>query len=110
MQLQDSLLYKVPNHAPDPVGGLLANTPETYQQEPILRNAWLRWQDAFTLPGLQTTLGRQLYRDGLETPLSDPTLAWLQKNRCAERLVGPFDYTHIGQSSTVESWAMKTSS
>jgi hypothetical protein len=50
------------------------------------------------VPDLQTTLGRQLYRDGLDTPLNDPTLAWLQKNRCVERLVGPFDYTHIGRS------------
>jgi hypothetical protein len=98
VQLQDSLLYKVPDHAPGPGGSYFANTPETFQQEPMLRNAWLRWQDAFTVPGLQTTLGRQLYRDGLETPLGDPTLAWLQKNRCAERLVGPFDYTHIGRS------------
>jgi len=30
--------------------------------------------------------------------LGDPTLAWLQKNRIAERLVGPFDYTHVGRS------------
>jgi alginate export protein len=98
VQFQDSLLYKVPDHAPGPGGSYFANTPETYQQEPMLRNAWLRWTDALTVPGLQTTLGRQLYRDGLETPLSDPTLAWLQKNRCAERLVGPFDYTQIGRS------------
>ncbi len=98
VQFQDSLLYKVPEHAPGPGGSYFANTPETYQQQPMLRNAWLRWKDAFTVSGLQTTLGRQLYRDGLETPLSDPTLAWLQKNRCAERLVGPFDYTHIGRS------------
>jgi hypothetical protein len=98
VQFQDSLLYKVPDHAPGPGGNYFANTPETYQQEPMLRNAWLRWQDAFTVPGLKTTLGRQLYRDGLETPLDDPTLAWLQKNRIAERLVGPFDYTHVGRS------------
>jgi len=97
-QFQDSLLSEVPDHAPGLGGSYFTNSPHTFQHEPILRNAWLHWKDAFTFPGLQTTLGRQLYRDGVETALHDPTLAWLQKNRAAERLVGPFDYTHIGRS------------
>src|SRR5262249_61462592 len=38
------------------------------------------------------------YRDGLETVPGDPTLAVLKRTRIAERLVGPFEFTHVTRS------------
>jgi hypothetical protein len=98
VQYQHSLITSLPKNAPGPGGTYFANTPETNQEKGILRNAWLRWKNPFGATGLSVQAGRQLFRDGLEAPATDPTLLWLQKNRIAERLVGPFDYTHVGRS------------
>lgn len=98
VQYQHSLITSLPKNAPGPGGVYFANTPEVNQEKGILRNAWLRWKQPFGADGVSLQAGRQLYRDGLEAPSADPTLLWLQKNRIAERLVGPFDYTHVGRS------------
>lgn len=98
VQYQNSLLTSLPKHAPGPGGSYFTNTPEVNQEKGILRNAWLRWKNPFDASGVSLQAGRQLFRDGLEAPSADPTLLWLQKNRIAERLVGPFDYTHVGRS------------
>jgi len=47
---------------------------------------------------LAVTGGRFEYADGLETVPSDATLSWLKRFRLAERLVGPFGYTHVTRS------------
>src|SRR5207244_2507303 len=39
--------------------------------------------------------GRYEYRDGLETVPGDPALSALKRTRIAERLVGPFEFTHV---------------
>jgi hypothetical protein len=98
VQYQNSVLTSLPKNAPGPGGSYFANTPEVNQEKGILRNAWLRWKNPFDASGVSVQAGRQLFRDGLEAPSTDPTLLWLQKNRIAERLVGPFDYTHVGRS------------
>ena len=36
--------------------------------------------------------------DGLETEPADPTLAFVKRFRIAERLVGPFSYSHVSRS------------
>jgi hypothetical protein len=97
-QLQHSLVWPAPENAPGAGGAYFLNTRRELQQEPILRQGWLRWRGALGVAGLSTALGRQLYRDGLESPAQDPTLQWIQRARIAERLIGPFDYTHIGRS------------
>jgi hypothetical protein len=97
-QLQHSSVLDLPEHAPGPGGSYFANTPRRDQNRLFLRNGWLRWRNAFGAEGLSLQAGRQLYRDGLEAPSSDSTLLWLQRNRIAERLIGPFDYTHVGRS------------
>src|SRR5207248_464671 len=58
------------------------------------------WRDRVTLrrAGLTATVGRYEYRDGLETVPGDPTLAALKRMRIAERLVGPFEFTHVTRS------------
>src|SRR5206468_2114127 len=48
--------------------------------------------------GLTATGGRFEYADGLETEPADPTLAFVKRFRIAERLVGPFSYSHVSRS------------
>ena len=98
VQYQHSALTSLPKNAPGPGGNYYTNTPEVNQEKGILRNAWLRWKNPFEASGVSLQAGRQLFREGLEAPSADPTLLWLQKNRIAERLVGPFDYTNVGRS------------
>jgi hypothetical protein len=98
VQYQHSLITSLPENGPGPGGSYFANTPQVNQEKGILRNAWLRWKQPFGAADVSVQAGRQLYREGLEAPAVDPTLLWLQKNRIAERLLGPFDYTHVGRS------------
>jgi hypothetical protein len=58
------------------------------------KQAFLRWkQGAHTL-----RFGRFEYVDGTETTPSDPTLAWLKRERITQRLIGTFGWTHVGRS------------
>jgi alginate export protein len=52
----------------------------------------------FGLPGVSARVGRFGYNHGNEKPAHDPTLLWLQRSRIAQRLIGNFDYTHVGRS------------
>ena len=99
---QDTRLGNLPDDAslPPPVGNLgpgaiyFANTRQQTQGEPFLKLGFLTLRRA----GLTATLGRFEYRDGLETVPGDPTLAALKRTRIAERLVGPFEFTHVTRS------------
>jgi hypothetical protein len=71
---------------------------ETSQGETFLRQGFATLADPPRVPGLSLTGGRFEYSDGLETVPQDPALAWLKRQRLAERLVGPFNYTHVGRS------------
>jgi len=102
LQFQDTVLANLPEDASlaPPVGNLgtgaiyFANTARTPQSAPVFKlgNLTVRGR------GVTATFGRLEYRDGLEVVPSDPTLAFLAKTRIAERLVGPFDFTHVGRS------------
>ncbi len=48
--------------------------------------------------GFQATLGRFEGSEGLETLPGDANLVWVKRNRIAERLLGPFGYTHAGRT------------
>lgn len=50
------------------------------------------------LPGLSLTGGRFEFAEGLEALTGDPTLDWLKRVRVAERLIGPFGWSHVGRS------------
>jgi hypothetical protein len=99
---QDTRLGNLPDDAsrPPPVGNLgpgaiyFANTKRSTQGEPFLKLGFLTLRRA----GLTATLGRFEYRDGLETVPGDPTLAAVKRTRIAERLVGPFEFTHVTRS------------
>ena len=60
------------------------------------RQLYFRFKDP-TFPGKALKLGRFDYSDGGETIPTDPALLWLKKNRIAERLIGPFGFSHIGR-------------
>ena len=99
---QQTQLANVPEDATlgAPFGALgpgavyFANTRRSPQGAAILKlgNLTVRGR------GITATLGRFEYRDGLEVVPSDPTLAVLARTRIAERLIGPFEFTHVGRS------------
>ncbi len=102
MEAQDTRLAALPDDAslPAPFGNLgpgatyYAHSRDTFQGETFLKQGYLTLRRS----GLALTAGRFDYSDGLETIPADPTLAWLKRNRLAERLVGPFGYTHVTRS------------
>jgi len=101
-ELQDTRLTGLPDDATlaPPFGSLgpgavyFLNTHETTQGEPFIRQGFVTLRRA----GFAATAGRFEYREGLETEPADATLASLKRMRIAERLVGPFEFTHVGRS------------
>ena len=71
---------------------------ETSQGETFLRQGFVTLADPPGIAGLSATGGRFEYSDGLEAIPKDPALAWLKRQRLGERLIGPFNYTHVGRS------------
>src|SRR5438132_854937 len=102
LQGQDTRLANLPGDAvfPPPVGPLgpgalyVLHTHETTQGEPFLKLGFVTLRRS----GLSLTGGRFEYADGLETEPANPTLAFLKRYRLAERLVGPFSYSHVSRS------------
>ncbi|MFP8874663.1 MAG: hypothetical protein VCB42_09065, partial [Myxococcota bacterium] len=93
-EFQHSLLNELPQGGPGPGNAYYRNTPETFQQSPILREAWARAE----YEGFSLKLGRMTYVGGLQAPVLNPTLDWIVENRIAQRLMGPFEYTMVGRS------------
>lgn len=108
---QDVQFAHLPSDAsfPPPTGNLgpgalyFAHSPHrgranTDPGEITLRRGFITLSDPPYVPGLSLTGGRFEYSDGLERMPSDTSLAWLKRARVGERLIGPFNYTHIGRS------------
>jgi hypothetical protein len=102
VEMQDTRLANLPDDASlaPPQGNLgtganyFANTHDTSQGEPFLKQGFLTLRQR----GLSATMGRFDYRDGLETVPGNATLATVKRTRIAERLIGPFDFTHVTRS------------
>lgn len=96
---QEVELFDLPDDAAGlgPGGVYYANTRSTTQREVHLRRGSLAWR-APMLPGFSVEGGRFLFNDGTETTPVDPSLAWVKKARVSQRLLGAFDYTHVGRS------------
>ncbi len=102
VEVQDTRLVHLPNDASlaAPFGDLgpgatyFGHTRDRDQGEPFLKQAHLTVRRS----GVSATFGRLEYRDGLETLPGDPTLLALKRTRIAERLIGPFAYTHVTRS------------
>jgi hypothetical protein len=102
VELQDTRLTGLPDDASlgAPFGALgpgalyFLNTHDTTQGEPFIRLGFATLRRG----GFAATLGRFEYREGLETVPADATLATVKRTRIAERLVGPFEFTHVGRT------------
>lgn len=97
-------VFDVPSTSVSPVtaqgslglgGNYYAASPNTTPAALDFRQGWLRYN---TSTDTHLRLGRCEFFDGLETKPSDPSLAWLQANRVAQRLIGNFGFT-VGQRS-----------
>ncbi len=97
-QFQHTLLGNLPQGAPGPGGVYYANTPQTFQQDPILRNAWARVRGWGGFEGYSIMGGRMPYADGTQAKVTDPALKFLINKRIKERLIGTFEYTMVGRS------------
>lgn len=102
LELQDTRLTGLPDDAtlPAPFGSLgpgalyFLNTHDTPQGETFVKQGLVTLRRG----GFAATLGRFEYRDGLETEPADATLASVKRSRIAERLVGPFEFSHVTRS------------
>ena len=77
-------------------GNYYAASPNTLPAAASFKQGWLRYDGA--APDTNLRVGRFEYFEGLETTPKDPSLAWLQTNRVAQRLVGNFGFSN-GQRS-----------
>jgi len=98
LQFQNTTLTGIPDDGVGVGANYYANTMRTTQNGAILRQAWLGSTRLFGVQGLFLRGGRQLYSDGAEAPARHATLKWVQALRIGQRLVGPFEYTHVGRS------------
>ncbi len=102
VELQDTRLGALPDDASlrSPFGNLgpgaiyFAHQRERSAGSTFLKQGFV----VFRHSGFAATLGRFEYADGLETVPSAPALAWVKRSRLAERLIGPFGYTHVTRS------------
>ncbi len=94
VQFQDTFLTGLPKNGVGVGANYFQNTPETTGNRAFLRQGWVRFKyGPFYLQG-----GRQLYLDSSQGAATHPALKWIQDFRLAQRLIGPFDYTHAGRS------------
>lgn len=111
LQYQHTVLDDVPQKGAGVGGTYRANTKSDFQEGGWLRQGWLQGELVQGDWRVTTQGGRLRYQDGMESVSKQPLLEWIRKNRIAERLVGPFDFTHVGRSfdggrMTVESPAL----
>ncbi|MFN2425904.1 MAG: alginate export family protein [Candidatus Binatia bacterium] len=103
---QSVILAELPSHAvgtsaegPLGLGAVYRanNNDDDFDASGYLRQASLKLKK-LGVRGLSLKGGRQVFSDGKEAIPADPTLAWLQNTRIAERLIGPFDFSYAGRS------------
>jgi hypothetical protein len=98
VQFQDSTLANIPDNGVGVGSIYYANTRRSLQNGAILRQAWFGAKRPFNIDGIAVRAGRLLYSDAMDVPATAPNLKWIQLNRLSQRLIGPFDYTHVGRS------------
>ncbi len=100
-QVQDSRIGNLSNRSiVAPLGPLgpgavyLAHTRDRWQGETVVHQAFAVLRSKRS----SLTVGRFEHSDGAETTPGNRTLATLKRVRIAERLIGPFNFTHVGRS------------
>jgi hypothetical protein len=93
-QFQDTTMAALPSNGVGIGAAYYAQTPHTTQQSAFLRQGYAKFKwDSYSVTG-----GRQLYFDGGQGVARNKSLKWIQDFRWAQRLLGPFEYTHVGRS------------
>ena len=75
-----------------------ANDRERDVAQLFLKQAFLRLGAAPGQGGHALRLGRFEFAEGTELAPADPTLAAVKSSRVAQRLIGPFPWTHVGRA------------
>lgn len=106
LELAQPSMLALPNDAVSPVtaqgqlglGGTYyaSNRNNTYPAAAFLKQGFIRYHFAGTDKTLRA--GRFEFFDGQETQPENSTLAWLQTNRIAQRLVGNFGFSNAQRS------------
>ena len=106
LELSENNVFDVPTTSVDPVaargqlflGGTYyaANTSNTLPAAASFKQGFLRFRGSG--PDTSLRVGRFEFFDGQETTPKNPTLAWMQSNRIAQRLIGNFGFSN-GQRS-----------
>lgn len=102
---QNSALIDLPSHAfaPPPEGnlGLGGNY---YQHNKAHSDASVFVKQGYLtvrklgVPGLSLKGGRFEFSEGNEMPAGEPTVDWVKNARVAQRLIGPFGWSHVGRA------------
>lgn len=64
----------------------------------FLKQGFIRWKGLFGDELSSLRAGRFEFSDGAETIPTNATLAAVKRDRVAQRLIGPFGFTHVGRS------------
>ena len=65
---------------------------------PFVKQGFIRFNEMGGITGQSLKLGRMEFIDGTEAVSKDPTLAQLERDRIAHRLIGNFGFSHVGRS------------
>jgi hypothetical protein len=96
VEVEAPLLLGLPSQAKSGLGAnyAAANDRVTNAAMVFAKQAFVRYKDGRH----SVRLGRFEFSDGAETAPADATLAWLKRERIAQRLIGPFGWSHVGRS------------
>ncbi len=97
-QFQDSFVGGLPPNGVGLGAVYFANNLSESANGAFLRQGWAKLNHLLGIDGLYLTGGRQLYTDAAQGPASHKNLRWIQDYRLAQRLIGPWDWTHTGRS------------
>jgi hypothetical protein len=108
-------LIGLPEHAiaPAPLGqlgqgGSYFAGSGTQDASAVLKQALVRFKGLGSDKPSSLRIGRFEFSDGAETAPADATLATLKRDHIAQRLIGPFGFTHIGRSFDGVAYARNT--
>jgi len=104
LELAQPTLLELPRHATVSApqgqlgpGAAYRDASGSQEASVFLKQAFWRFKNLGE-PANSLRLGRFEFFDGAETTPADPSMAWLKRERIAQRLIGNFGWSHIGRS------------